>query len=422
MLFYNFVVRCYGLLIHLAAFRSGKAKQWVAGRRNWRISLQLSLSKTSSGTRYWFHCASYGEFEQGRPLMEAIRKSEPQSVIVLSFFSPSGYEPFKNWAGADVVCYLPLDTRRNALDFLSIVKPQTVVFVKYEFWVNFLRVLKGAQIRTFLVSAVFKPHHPFFKWYGSIFRGSLQAFSRLFIQDERSGELLKSIGLENYEVSGDTRFDRVAEIRKRFEPIRLFTDFCAGSQTIVAGSTWPGDEKLLIEALSLLDRRDLKCIIAPHNIDEKHVGGLKKLLTEKAISFTCYTDPSPDLRAQVFVVDTIGLLSRLYFYADVAYVGGGFDDGIHNCLEPAVFLKPVIFYGEGYEKYNEAVDLINLQAAKNVLGTEEFVSELRHYLDSSEKRGTVKTTLENYFLKNTGATDRILTALKAGSHLKNRFQ
>lgn len=412
-LFYNVVVRCYGLLIHLAAFRSQKAGQWVRGRHHWRTTLQTALIKTGTGTRYWFHCASYGEFEQGRPLMEAIRKNEPDSVIVLSFFSPSGYEPFRNWSQADVVCYLPLDTRRNAEDFLSIVKPQTVVFVKYEFWVNFLRALRRSQTRTFLVSAVFKPHHPFFKWYGGIFRDSLQAFSKLFIQDERSGDLLKSIGLQNYEVCGDTRFDRVAEIRKRFEPIALFADFCAGSQTIVAGSTWPGDERLLVDALQLLEHRDLKLIVAPHNVDEKHMGGLKKLLVEKEISFTSYTDPSPDLRAQVFIVDTIGLLSRLYHYADLAYVGGGFDEGIHNCLEPAVFLKPVLFYGEGYEKYNEAVDLINLQAAKNVLGVEELVSEINHYLNSSEKRNEVKHTLENYFLRNTGATVRILTALKA---------
>lgn len=406
--FYTFVVWCYGLIIRLAAFRSTKASQWLEGRKNWRDTLRKQLLQTGKGKRFWVHCASYGEFEQGRPLMEAIKKKEPDSVIILSFFSPSGYEPFKNWKGADVICYLPLDTKRNANDFMEIVQPETIIFVKYEFWVNFLRAIRRRKTKAFLVSAVFKPHHPFFKWYGSIFRGSLSAFRKLFIQDEASGNLLKSIGITNYEVSGDTRFDRVLEIKERFEPIALFEDFCRDRSVIVAGSSWPGDEKLLVEALQVMDRPEVRLIIAPHNVDEKHISGLVKLLEENSVSFTRYTDQHPAMSARVLIVDTIGLLSKLYHYAGVAYIGGGFNSGIHNCLEPAVFLKPVLFYGEGYEKYNEAVDLINLQAAKNVLGAEELASELRHYLDSKEKRELVEKALRGYFEKNGGVTKKIL--------------
>lgn len=411
MFLYNLVVRLYALLIHLASFRNAKARQWVEGRKDWREHLAAKLRTLRGGPRYWVHCASYGEFEQGRPLMEAIRNRQPDAVIVLSFFSPSGYEPFKSWAGADVVCYLPLDTRRNARDFLALVQPQTILFIKYEFWVNFLNAIAASSSEAYLVSAVFKDHHPFFKWYGGVFRRSLQAFRRLFIQDEASGRLLQTAGIHHFEVSGDTRFDRVMEIRKRFTPIPLFENFTAGKSVIVAGSTWPGDEKLLLDALAMLNRPYLKVIIAPHNVDDKHIAGLKDLLASRDIRFCCYTDANPDPSASVMVVDTIGLLSRLYHYADVAYVGGGFDGGIHNCLEPAVFLKPVLFYGEGFEKYNEAVELINIQAAKNVLGVEELESELRHYLDHAERRDAARAAMESYFSANSGATGRILSVV-----------
>lgn len=408
---YTLLVRCYALIIRIASLRSNKARQWVAGRKHWRKHLKQQVTQLGQGSRIWVHCASYGEFEQGRPLMEAIKKQRPDQKIILTFFSPSGFEAFKNWSGADVICYLPIDTKRNAADFIEIVKPTSIVFVKYEFWVNFLFRIKNLNIPAFLVSAVFKPHHPFFKWYGGFFRKSLRAFKVLFIQDDASGNLLKSIGVNNYEVSGDTRFDRVVEIKENFKPLALFDQFCEGHRVVVAGSSWPGDEELLISALKSVKADDLKWIIAPHNVDGKHIAQLKNLLQKNDVSFTSYTDTEHDLTSDVLIIDTIGLLSKIYHYADVTYIGGGFNSGIHNCLEPAVFLKPVLFYGEGYEKYNEAVDLINMGAARNVMSLEDLSRGISHFLEREENLRSVKTSLKNYFDKNSGVTQKILKTL-----------
>jgi len=225
MFLYNLIVRLYGLVILIASLRQTKAKQWVTGRRNWKADLLKRITELKSNKKIWVHCASYGELEQGRPLIEAIRRKHPDYVIILSFFSPSGYEAFKDWPGADLICYLPLDTRSNAKDFIKIVNPKVVLFIKYEFWVNFLFRLKKQNIPTFLVSAVFKPHHPFFRWYGGVFRRSLATFTELFIQDEASAKLLDSISVKNYEICGDTRFDRVMEIKEKFRPISFFEEF-----------------------------------------------------------------------------------------------------------------------------------------------------------------------------------------------------
>ncbi|HOZ88602.1 MAG TPA: glycosyltransferase N-terminal domain-containing protein, partial [Bacteroidia bacterium] len=357
MIIYNLLVRAYGFIIRLSSFRNKKARQWMDGRDDWRQRLSASLSSVSSGERIWVHCASYGEFEQGRTLMEAIRKNHPHYRIILSFFSPSGYEAFHQWPGADVVCYLPLDTKKNAADFIGIVRPGAVIFIKYEFWLNFLFELKRKTIPTYLVSAVFKDHHPFFKWYGKIFRRSLLTFKKLFIQDDNSGRLLQSIGIGNYQVCGDTRFDRVLEIRENFKPLPFFEEFCKGHTILVAGSTWPGDEELLIAAFLQLSDPNLKLILAPHHVDEKSIAGLVQLLEKNKLPYQLYSDQKQDLSKQILIVDTIGLLSKIYYYATVAYVGGGFDSGIHNCLEPAVYLKPVLFFGDDFEKYNEAVEL-----------------------------------------------------------------
>lgn len=411
MFLYSFLIRCYGFVIWLAALRNHKAKQWVEGRKNWRLQLKNKISSLGSGPRVWVHCASYGEFEQGRPLMEAIKKEKPDTKIILTFFSPSGYEVFKNWTGADVVCYLPLDTGRNATDFLDIVKPTTILFIKYEFWVHFLFRIKNLEIPAFLVSAVFKPHHPFFRWYGGFFRRSLLAFQKLFVQDENSAALLKSIGITNVEVCGDTRFDRVVEIKDHFSSLPFIENFCKGKRVIIAGSSWPDDEELLVAAFKKLAGEDLRMIIAPHNVDEKHITNLEQLLTRQAVSYQLYTDQKPGFSSDVLILDTIGLLSKIYFYADVVYIGGGFNSGIHNCLEPAVYLKPVLFYGKGYEKYNEAVDLINIGAARNVLTRDELENGLLHYLNNAADLQNVKEDLKIYFEKNSGVTKKILASL-----------
>jgi 3-deoxy-D-manno-octulosonic-acid transferase len=414
MFLYNLLVRLYGAVILAASVKKTKAKQWVEGRRNWRARLEQQVSALAGRRKIWVHCASYGEFEQGRPLMEAIRTQYPDRALVLSFFSPSGYEAFKDWEGADLICYLPLDTRANARDFIRILQPEAVVFIKYEFWLNFLFRIRQQNIPAFLVSAVFKSHHPFFKWYGGIFRRSLATFTGLFIQDQASARLLGEIGVRNYQVCGDTRFDRVVEIRERFQPLPFFEDFCRGSQVIIAGSSWPKDEELLLEVFSRLEKRGpLKLVLAPHHVDEKNIARLELLLKSRQIDYTLYNSKTPDATAPVLVLNAMGLLSRIYHYADVAYIGGGFNSGIHNCLEPAVYLKPVVFYGgNDYHKYNEALELIGLGAAKTITGPEAAEAAISQYLAGGPELLDIRERLAAYFSEKSGSTQRVLDRMQ----------
>jgi len=411
IILYNFLIRAYAFAIRLSSFRNAKAKLWIKGRVNWRKNLETKMRPLRSAPVIWVHCASYGEFEQGRPLIEAIQKQRPLYKILLSFFSPSGYEEFKNWQGADVIVYLPLDTKKNALDFIKIVNPNTVIFIKYEFWVNFLYALKNKSIPTFLVSAVFKSHHPFFKWYGSIFRKSLLSFQRLFIQDAHSGLLLKNIGINNFEVCGDTRFDRVMKIKNEFTPLAFFENFCGKHSVLVAGSTWPGDEELLVAAFQQISDPNLRLIIAPHHVDQKNIPNLCDLLDKNNLSYSLYTQQIKDPSKQILIIDTIGLLSNIYYYANVTYIGGGFNSGIHNCLEPAVYLKPVIFFGDDFDQYNEAVYLIKIKAAKNVMDATELEVAILHYLNNWEDRKGLEKNLSAYFEKNSGTTEKVLRSI-----------
>jgi 3-deoxy-D-manno-octulosonic-acid transferase len=411
MFLYNLVIHLYGMVIRLASLNKLKAKQWVNGRKNWREELTKKISALNSEPTLWVHCASYGEFEQGRPVIEAIKKQYPRYKIVLSFFSPSGYEVFKDWSGADVICYLPLDTKRNAKDFINIVKPKASVFIKYEFWLNFLFELQKQNIPTYLVSAVFKPHHPFFKWYGGIFRRSLTTFNMLFIQDDASGELLEKINIRKYQVCGDTRFDRVIEVKNNFKELPFIKDFCGNDKVVVAGSTWSADEELLIEAFKILNLSNLKLIIVPHDVEEKNIIKLTNLLTKNELSFSLFSEQKLNGNAQILVVDTIGVLSKIYNYASVAYIGGGLNEGIHNCLEPAVYLKPVVFYGNDYHKFNEAMELIALKAAKNISSAAELAVEVKNYLNNDSVLAEIQSNLKLYFLKKSGTTKKVLDIL-----------
>jgi len=409
MLIYNLTVRLYSFVIFAASIKKTKARQWVEGRKDWKKTLIKKVAALKSEKRVWVHCASYGEFEQGRPLIEAIKKQHPDYAIVLTFFSPSGYEAFKDWKGADLICYLPLDTKSNARDFIGIVNPKTVLFIKYEFWVNFLVQLKKLTIPTFLVSAVFKPHHPFFKWYGGLFRRSLKTFTELFIQDEGSAALLDGLGIKNYEICGDTRFDRVVEIRKDFRPIPFFEEFCRNKKVIIAGSTWPKDEELLIDVFRKINDPDLILIFAPHHVDDKNIQNIEQTLNKNNLPYLLYSDQNPDLSKNILIVNAMGVLNQLYHYADVTYIGGGFNSGIHNCLEPAVFLKPVIFYGgDDYHKYNEAVDLLKMKAAKNVSNVMDAEKAIRFFLDNPSALKEVESKLADYFEKNSGTTEKVL--------------
>ena len=414
MLLYTIVIYLYGQAIKVMSLRNEKAKQWVNGRKNWRKTLSERTQKLGSEKRIWMHCASYGEFEQGRPVIEAIRKQHPQLKIVLSFFSPSGYEAFKGWSGVDLVCYLPLDSKSNAKDFLELINPSAAIFIKYEFWLNYLFLLQQSKTPNFLVSAVFKPHHPFFRWYGTIFRRSLRTFTKIFVQDDNSGRLLQTIGVTNYQVSGDTRFDRVVEIKKKFIPLPVFETFCKNAKIIIGGSTWPKDDGLLLETFMNLTIPNKKLILVPHEVDSKSVLDLENCLKKYTLDYSLYTDSEPKPDAKVLVVNAMGLLSRIYHYADVAYIGGGFNSGIHNCLEPAVYLKPVIFYGANdFSKFNEAVDMVNSKTAFAIQNAKEFEQVLNALLNDEGRAEEITKKLSEYFEKNSGTTEKVMHLINA---------
>jgi 3-deoxy-D-manno-octulosonic-acid transferase len=411
MLLYDLVVRSYGLAIRAASVRNQKASQWLRGRRQWREKLRKQREKLHSGEVIWVHCASYGEFEQGRPLIEGLRKKYPSCAILLSFFSPSGYEPFSDWAGADIVCYLPLDTKANARDFVNIVKPRMVVFIKYEFWLNYLNELKRQNVLTYLVSAVFKPHHPFFRWYGTVFRRSLQSFRHMFIQDENSARLLGKIGFTNFTVCGDTRFDRVIEIKEKFSPIREVAEFKGDRKMIIAGSTWPKDEALLLEAWKLFSDGGAKLLIAPHEINEKSVAQLTTRLDKLQLTYSRFSNGA-DARVDILILDTMGMLARSYGHAEAAYIGGGLDTGIHNILEPVVYGIPVSFAGTDHQKFNEAVNLIQAGVASIVNSPGELVDVWKKQLGDLPYREKTAAVLQSYFQRNSQSTASILREIR----------
>ncbi len=407
LFFYRLIVGAYGLVIKVAAVANPKARQWLEGRRDWQARLELDMNGLAAGKRVWFHCASYGEFEQGRPLMEELKRREPGTKIILSFFSPSGYLPFRDWEGADIICYLPLDSPANASSFLHLVKPSTIFFIKYEYWLFFLREISARQLNAYLISATFKNHQPFFKWYGALFRQSLQSFRLLFIQDQASADRLQKIGIANFVLSGDTRIDRVLQIRAQASHIEGLKEFKGNSGLLVAGSTWPKDEGLLMDAFLKLKQQNLKMILAPHTIQSTLQEETCRKLKRLGISYSRFSE-GINPAAEVLVMDTMGLLARAYRYADFAYVGGGFDEGIHNILEPAVFGVPVCFAGTGHEKFNEAVALLSRGDANLVQTSEDFVQVITRWLSEPSSTETIRKDLQHYFEENSQVTERIL--------------
>ncbi len=413
MLLYNLAILLYSFGIKIASLKKTKAKQWVYGRKNWQTTLTNKINTLQTNKLIWVHCASYGEFEQGRTLIESIKNNHPSYKIILTFFSPSGYEAFKNWPVADIICYLPLDTNSNANQFLQIVKPQIAIFIKYEFWLHFLKKLKQKKIPTYLVSGVFKPHHLFFKWYGGIYKKSLSTFNTLFIQDENSANLLKKINVLNYQICGDTRFDRVIEIKRNFTPLPYFDNFCKEHPVFIAGSTYFADEELIINTYKQLNNPNLKLIIVPHDIDEKNITRLKELLTQNDLNFSVYSQTTKQLpNTNILIIDVIGLLNKIYHYATITYIGGGFNSGLHNTLEPAVFGKPILFYGLDSNKYNEVTDLINLGAAKNINSSIELKTEIETILNNKNNIIQLKEKLKLYFLQKGGSTQKVVSCLK----------
>lgn len=355
--FYNIFRLFFKSAVSIAAGWNSKAAKWVTGRKNWQDQLSLNGITKAGGPVVWIHCASLGEFEQGRPIIEKLKSEIPASRILLTFFSPSGYEIRKNYQKADYVMYLPFDSKKNAAFFLDKVKPQLAIFVKYEFWHFYLQELTQRKIETILVSGIFRPSQPFFKRWGSFHRNMLHNFSHLFVQNKASEELLSKIGLSaKTTVAGDTRFDRVITAAKEWKPVEYLDEFCNNGFVIIAGSTWPDDEKILAEYLN--DHwNSQKLIIAPHEIKEENIKRLKELFTD-SVTFSEYiTNHSTFTSHRILIINNIGYLSRLYKYGSICYVGGGFNSsGHHNILEAAVYYKPVIT-GPNYQKFKESVDL-----------------------------------------------------------------
>ena len=379
------------------------------GRTTTFSKLKSSLSEKDKVL--WMHCASLGEFEQGRPIIEKLKSQYPTHKLVLTFFSPSGYEVRKNYEAVDVVCYLPLDTQKKAKQFLNLVHPELAIFVKYEFWPNLLRELQDRKIKTILVSGIFRKEQAFFKWYGSWMRKSLTAFSHFFVQDQNSKNLLNGINFNNVTTSGDTRFDRVFEITKQNNQLDYISAFKNNTYTLVAGSTWKEDEDLLVDYINNHASADEKFIIAPHNINEKEIESLMKSFSKKVVLFS--EKEGKDLKGfQVFIVDTIGILTKVYSYANIAYVGGGYTkSGIHNVLEPATFGIPIVI-GPNYQKFNEAIELVEKEACFVVDNSQKLSVLLSSFFNENEKREKASRNALNYVINKTGATSKIINYLK----------
>lgn len=401
---YTLSIHLYSLLIRLVAPFNIKAKQINQGRQKTFQDLKAKIRHDKPIV--WVHCASLGEFEQGRPIIEAIRKDHPGHQILLTFFSPSGYEIRKNYDLADYICYLPADTKRNARKLLDLVKPEIVFFVKYEFWHYYLNELKRRNIPLYLVSAIFRENQQFFKntpW-GKWYRQMLFCFEHFFVQDEHSIKLLNQIGINNVTRAGDTRFDRVAEIARNGKHMPLIEKFKGNDLLVVAGSTWKPDEELLAEYIH--SHPETKFIIAPHETKRANIDRLINLLKTTIICYTEATDETV-MNKQVMIVDTIGVLSSIYRYADLAYIGGGFGVGIHNTLEAAIFGMPIVF-GPNYLKFNEATSMVKLGVAFPVSDSDSVNKILHELLSDSEKRRLIALECTKFTEQNLGATQIIL--------------
>lgn len=404
---YNLIVIVAEQLLKIIALFSPKMKLFVDGRKS--VFQTLADKIKLSDKTIWFHAASLGEYEQGLPVIEAIKQQFPSHKIVVTFFSPSGFEVRKNNAVANVTVYLPLDTILNAKQFIKLVHPEMAFFIKYEYWPNYLNEIKKQQIKTYLISGILRENQAFFKWYGGFYRNALKTFDYFFVQNESSKKLLQSIGFNNVKVSGDTRFDRVVSILERDNSLDFIEQFKDNKTTIVIGSSWPKDETLLVNYINQ-SSDDVKFIIAPHNIKSEQIQELKNSIAKKTILFS---DVETRLIASlqennVFIIDTIGILTKIYSYADIAYVGGGFGNpGVHNILEPATFGVPVVI-GPNYSHFTEATALVNMGGCisiQNQTQLNEAFDLLLHNEDERLEKGHICST---FVQMNKGATQTIM--------------
>lgn len=427
IILYNIFLSIYAAALQLAANWNPKARQWVKGREGWKTNLetQLDLWRAQAGNYnssvgeedvllmpkiVWMHCASLGEFEQGRPLLESIRAAHPHHKILLTFFSPSGYEIRKDYKGADHVMYLPMDGAANAASFVSTVQPSLVLWVKYEYWHYYLSALKKRSIPVLLISGIFRPTQPFFKWYGNFWKNMLHCFQQLFVQNPASRQLLETIGLaEKCKITGDTRFDRVIAIAENHTPLaEQLQAFCSGHEVLVAGSTWEEDEEELIHFTKVSPH--IKFIIAPHEVSGERIKDLQDEFPQALLYSALLNEKSyvENDSSNVLIVDNIGSLSRLYKYATITYIGGGFNQsGIHNILEAAVYGKPVVF-GPVYEKFAEARDLVDAGGAFSFEDALELEAILSKLLNNKEELAAAGKTAKDYVYQQHGATEKIM--------------
>ena len=417
---YNIVIYfvLWGIAI-ASLFNEKVRKMWRGEREAFKILKQ----KVDPNAKYiWFHAASLGEFEQGRPLMERIRKDYPQYKILLTFYSPSGYEVRKNYEGADIICYMPVDTRLNAIRFLRLVRPVMAFFIKYEFWSNFLHILKHRNIPTYSVSSIFREDQVFFKWYGRSYAGVLKCFTRFFVQNEESKRLLEGIGITAVDVVGDTRFDRVLQIKEAAKQLPICEAFRTGvasSQSadvphhdfkvFVAGSSWPPDENIFIPFFN--EHKDWRLLIAPHVIAEEHLKLILSLIKDKKVVRYTQTTPEEAADADVLIIDCFGLLSSMYNYGDVAYIGGGFGVGIHNTLEAAVWNMPVIF-GPNNKKFQEAQGLLKSGGGFEINTYEDFSSLMGSLMNDEAFLKQAGDKAGAFVAHLAGATDKVLASVK----------
>lgn len=417
---YNIVIYfvLWGIAI-ASLFNEKVRKMWRGEREAFKILKQ----KVDPNAKYiWFHAASLGEFEQGRPLMERIRKDYPQYKILLTFYSPSGYEVRKNYEGADIICYMPVDTRLNAIRFLRLVRPVMAFFIKYEFWSNFLHILKHRNIPTYSVSSIFREDQVFFKWYGRSYAGVLKCFTRFFVQNEESKRLLDGIGITAVDVVGDTRFDRVLQIKEAAKQLPICEAFRTGvasSQSadvphhdfkvFVAGSSWPPDENIFIPFFN--EHKDWRLLIAPHVITEEHLKLILSLIKGKKVVRYTQTTPEEAAEADVLIIDCFGLLSSMYNYGDVAYIGGGFGVGIHNTLEAAVWNMPVIF-GPNNKKFQEAQGLLKSDGGFEINTYEDFSGLMSSLMNDEAFLKQAGDKAGAFVAHLAGATDKVLASVK----------
>lgn len=408
-LLYRIAVAFYHFAIHLAALFNPKAKAWVDGRKNNSQNLQIWRQQLPKSTAIvWMHCASLGEFEQGRPVLERIKKDHPTLKIVLTFYSPSGYEQRKHYSGADWVGYLPADGKKRAQQWINILQPQLAIFVKYEFWINHLSSLFNANIPTFLIAASFRPDQLFFKSYGAFFRKTLARFQHIFTQSASDLKLLESINMSTASVAGDPRVDRVLSIASTPKDFTKINTFKQNEHLLIAGSSWKPDETILLNNQQLWTK-DWKLILVPHEIDETHI---QQIISQINIDYVRYStiDTTTDLAAaRILIVDTIGMLSHLYRYGDLAYIGGGFGVSIHNTLEPAAFNLPVII-GPKYKKFPEAVTLVERKGFFVINNKNDFASQFS-LLNHETHRNNASEIVETYMKENKGATTTIVKNL-----------